>query len=575
MRRIFKSKLSTKITIFIFIFIVLPTVMITVYLTKVYQKLIKEDIERATQQQVETIEDNIGNNFNIVFQKMNSFGNRPAVTRLMNENYSRSGTIQEIKISLPELCVDTGAINLYLYINSLNSYYAAFGSIIPDEVKRAVEGMKEDQSINSNDFKIVMDTETHTIFCIKVIRDYRTMIFRGLIIARLPSSELTKYIEKIHNTYGDIYVVTEGGSIVYAPLKRELTYQIEDIELKNESMQLLGEDSVYVKSLKNSDLYVVGINKRFTASRLRLHFQRIFMLIIVSVAFSLVLSLVLIKLILNPLNELTEYIRNTDPDNLRTISKKYQDEETQVLANAYNELVTKVNENIDKKYKAELALKQAQINSLQYQINPHFVNNTLQLIGAMAADRDMFDLYEIVLAFSRIFYYSIKFKGGSYVTLEDELEFLDNYITLQQARYLDNLKFEKVIQQECQDIVVPKIIIQPLIENCFSHAFVKKDGEWWIKVGARIRNRILTISVSDNGTGMGADQIKRLDAELADPDKTLKTGTSHIGIRNVNARLCLLYGIAYRLRFTSKEEEGTTFYIQIPIDSEVPGQEEE
>ena len=166
--------------------------MITVYLTKVYQKLIKEDIERATQQQVETIEDNIGNNFNIVFQKMNSFGNRPAVTRLMNENYSRSGTIQEIKISLPELCVDTGAINLYLYINSLNSYYAAFGSIIPDEVKRAVEGMKEDQSINSNDFKIVMDTETHTIFCIKVIRDYRTMIFRGLIIARLPSSELTK-----------------------------------------------------------------------------------------------------------------------------------------------------------------------------------------------------------------------------------------------------------------------------------------------------------------------------------------------------------------------------------------------
>ena len=74
---------------------------------------------------------------------------------------------------------------------------------------------------------------------------------------------------------------------------------------------------------------------------------------------------------------------------------------------------------------------------------------------------------------------------------------------------------------------------------------------------------------------MGADQIKRLDAELADPDKTLKTGTSHIGIRNVNARLCLLYGIAYRLRFTSKEEEGTTFYIQIPIDSEVPGQEEE
>jgi len=542
-----------------------------IYLTKVYQKLIAEDVERATQQQVENIADNIENNFNIVYQKLDSYVNRPTVMRLLNENYSKSGTVQEIKASLPELCADTGAINLYLYINSLNSYYMAFGSDVPDEVKRAVEGMKEDQSINSSDFKIVTAPEAHTVFCIKVIKDHQTMVFRGLMIAKLSSVEVAKYIEKSQGTYGDIYVFSDGGMTVYAPLYRERTFRIEDIKLQNESMQFLGGDCVYVKALEDSDLYVAGINERFMESNLGLHFRRIFLLIIVIVTISLLFSCLLIKIILNPLNELTEYIRNTNPDDLRTINKKYQDEETRVLANAYDELVTKVNDNIDKKYKAELALKQAQINSLEYQINPHFVNNTLQLIGSMAADREMFDLYDIVLAFSRNFYYSIKFKGGSYVTLEDELEFLDDYITLQQARYPDKLKFEKDIQPACKDIVVPKIIIQPLIENCFSHAFNNKDGEWRIKVEANISNQILTISVSDNGKGMKNEQIKILDTDLGNPDNTLRTGTSHIGIRNVNARLCLLYGIAHRLRFKSKEEEGTTFYIEIPIDSEASG----
>lgn len=104
----------------------------------------------------------------------------------MNENYTRSGTIRDVKVSLPELCVEAGAVNLYLYINSLNSYYTAFGTAVPEEVERAVDRMKRDQSINSHDFKLVTDRDTHTIFCIKVIRDYRTMLFRGRSLPGCP-----------------------------------------------------------------------------------------------------------------------------------------------------------------------------------------------------------------------------------------------------------------------------------------------------------------------------------------------------------------------------------------------------
>ncbi len=568
MQRILKLRLSTKIMIYIFVFIVLATTIIMSYLTKVYKNLIEEEIESATAQQVEMFVTMIDNHLDAIHQRLDSYVSEPAVVRLMNANYTRPGTVRSIRESLPESCVDIHAVNLYLYVNNLNSMYAAFGTEIPDKIVWIISEMKQDQSINTSEFRII--TDTNAIYCIKVIRDYRTSLFRGLIIAHIPAWELLQYIENNQNIHGDLYAITERGILFYEPLRRKQPFEVQSITLQNDLMQRMESSLVYIKQLENSDLFLVGVNDglSFMESNLELPFHRIFLIIVICVAVALILLLALVRSALNPLSELTAEIRKADPDHLIPLNKQYKDEEIRVLTGAYNEMVERVNDNIDKKYKAELALKEAQINTLQYQINPHFVNNTLQLIGSMAADRDMPDLYEIVVAFSRIFYYSIKFKGGSFVQLRDELEFLDDYLILQQARYPDKLKYEKNVEKSCCDIEVPKIIIQPLIENCFSHAFARKDGIWIIKVNAWISNSILTISVEDNGAGMTSNQAQALEEELDNPDNTLKVGTSHIGIRNVNARLCLLYGISYRLRFSNREGEGITFYVHIPVQRE-------
>lgn len=566
MRRILKSRLSTKIMIYIFVFIVLATAIIMGYLTKVYKNLIEEEVERATSQQVEVFAAMLDNRLDAIDQKLNSYVGEPAVVRLMNANYTRHGTIRDIQDSLPETCVDIDAVNLYLYVNNLNSTFAAFGTQVPDKIDRMISGMKQDRSINTSEFRVI--TDANAIYCIKVIRDYQTMLFRGLVIAHIPAWELVQYFEKDQNFHGDLYGITEQGIMFYEPLHRKLAFEAQLLTLQDGLMQHMDSHCVYVKQLEDSDLFLVGVNDGFMESGLNLHFHRIFLIIAVSVAGFLVLSFVQVKNSLKPLSELTAEIRSADPDNLVPFGKHYKDEETRVLARAYDEMVEKVNDNIDKKYKAELALKEAQINTLQYQINPHFVNNTLQLIGSMAAERDMSDLYGIVVAFSRIFYYSIKFKGGSFVQLRDELRFLDDYLILQQARYPDKLKYERRVGEDCRDVEVPKLIIQPLIENCFSHAFPRKEGTWMIKVSAQVSNAVLTVSVEDNGVGMTDAQADALEAELDNPDNTLKIGTSHIGIRNVNARLCLLYGISYRLRFSNKEGEGITFHIRIPVQKE-------
>ena len=115
---------------------------------------------------------------------------------------------------------------------------------------------------------------------------------------------------------------------------------------------------------------------------------------------------------------------------------------------------------------------------------------------------------------------------------------------------------------------MPKLIIQPLIENCFSHGFLGDMDFWEVHVTAGVKHGTLKIDVSDNGKGMTKRQADELEQDLKDPDSTLKSGTSHIGVRNVNARLCLLYGMAYRLTFVSEEGKGTTFSIHIPAGLE-------
>lgn len=568
MKKIGLSKLSTKITLSIVLFTLLPAFLIAAYLINVYQQMIEEEVQLATKRQVETTVDNINNHLNTVYRRLSEYAERQSISRVMNENYTRRGTIQDIRESLPELVRDSDMINAYVYVNSLNNYYCAFGNTVLEEIEQVTEFEKYNHLIDQSEFHVVSHVSQRSLFCVKIIRDYQSMLFRGLIIARIPRTELAKYMGQSNGENGSLYVISGEGELLYQPLGKEMPCSMEEIQMEDGATQIIGTTYLYMQTIPNTDMYVLGVNDRYLDSRLEQHFNSIFFIIAISVVIPLLISWRLLKRILSPVRELTRTIRETDPDDLKPVKADYKDEEIKVLAGAYNHLVIRVKENIDKKYKAEIALREAQINSLQYQINPHFVNNTLQLIGTMAAERDMYDLYDIILAFSRTFYYSIKFKGGAYVTLEDELSFLEDYITLQKARYPGKIRFSKSIEINCEDIIVPKLIIQPLIENCFSHGFLGDMDLWEVHVTAGVKHGTLKIDVSDNGKGMTKRQVDELEQDLKDPDSTLKSGTSHIGVRNVNARLCLLYGMAYRLTFASEEGKGTTFSIHIPAGLE-------
>lgn len=200
---------------------------------------------------------------------------------------------------------------------------------------------------------------------------------------------------------------------------------------------------------------------------------------------------------------------------------------------------------------------------LQFQINPHFLYNTLNTISSIAALSDMEEIVKIADNLSNMFQYNIK--GEDIVPVEKEIRHVKNYLEIQAIRFPGKYRFIYRIAPETEGRRMLKFLLQPLAENSMHHAFGRMKEINEICLTAKIQGDDMIFLLRDNGIGMDREQVLKLNRELADTD----TGTlvNHvdrgIGLRNVNARIKNLYGKGYGVQICS--EEGCYTEIQIRI----------
>jgi len=211
---------------------------------------------------------------------------------------------------------------------------------------------------------------------------------------------------------------------------------------------------------------------------------------------------------------------------------------------------------------AELARARADLRALRAQINPHFLFNSLNTIRYFVRT-DPEAARRLLLSLSEVFQRALR--SGEFVTLKDELSYVEAYLALEQARLDERLQVEWLLPRGRggqvalpQDQPVPTLILQPIVENAVVHGVAKRTGGGWVRVKAGLRNGDLFLEVEDNGPGIPP---KRL-AQVLDPKQA--SGGS-IGLRNVDGRLRALYGDDYRLAIKSQVGEGTRVLIRIPL----------
>lgn len=237
------------------------------------------------------------------------------------------------------------------------------------------------------------------------------------------------------------------------------------------------------------------------------------------------------------------------------------------LINYILKLVDTMNRQKEQEYSLEILRKKAELDALQSQINPHFLYNTLDSIRGQLLGADLDDAAEIIEALSNLFRYSISSKTV-YNTLEQELENIQNYMRIIEYRFGNRIQFREVIEEDCAYILnceMPKLTLQPIIENAIKHGLSAKGSGGLITVRAFVYDEGLHIQVSDNGAGIPGTILDELNHRLQTGSSAQHGKGSDIGLANVNERIRILYGRPYGLHVQSDEGLGTDVHIHLPV----------
>ena len=278
------------------------------------------------------------------------------------------------------------------------------------------------------------------------------------------------------------------------------------------------------------------------------------------IAFSivtLVFSVRASRLITDPISSLSEKVASFGRENFSLSPVSTDIHELQTLDKGFDEMSSRIDALMKKQKQDQLSLHRAELELLQAQINPHFLYNTLDSILILAESERVQDVAEMVSSLSAFFRISLS-NGKDIITLADERDHVTSYLNIQQIRYSDILRFEVDIPDELLSCTVPKLILQPLVENALYHGIKNRRGPGLIRVtGQRYGDDIL-LQVSDNGAGMTVENLEKLQAGIYN-DKH-----SGLGLYNVHKRIRLYAGEPYGLSFMSEPGKGTTVTVLLP-----------
>ncbi|MBP7072477.1 MAG: sensor histidine kinase [Clostridia bacterium] len=277
--------------------------------------------------------------------------------------------------------------------------------------------------------------------------------------------------------------------------------------------------------------------------------------------------------IITPINKLVEGMKKVERGNKHEDIELDRSDELGYLSESFNRMSKKIDYLVNRIYKEEIALKEAEIKALQAQINPHFLFNTLENINWMAQLNGVPEISETVSALAKLIDGSIG-RGDRTISLREELEYIDNYMTVLKNRYEDKFEVIKILDDGLMDKKIPRLLIQPLVENAVKHGIGKSRRKGIIRLEAFREEGHIVFEVEDNGMGMTAEELEALNKRLQEDELILEgngavPARKSIGLENVNRRIKLLYGSSYGVKIESSYDEYTKVTVRIP-DEQVP-----
>ncbi len=392
----------------------------------------------------------------------------------------------------------------------------------------------------------------------------------GVIMADMRLTVIENHIKDLTlGKNGYVFVMDDAGRVVYAPVNPTV-YRIQPQwigggapggsvhTVLGERYQLLSTHS------KLADWSTVGVFKSGEVLEPVLQLRRYtMMLALIAVLVASVTAITFSTSFTKPISKLRMLMAEAEHGNLnvRFVSRRDHGEIAQLGA-GFNNMMEKIRSLLQLVYVEQRNKREAEIKTLQAQIKPHFLYNTLDTIRWMAEERGAIEIVQMVSALTKLFRIGLS-RGREVIPLSEEIEHVKCYLFIQQVRYEDKLDYEIEADEGCMKDLVNKLVLQPLVENAIYHGIKQKRGTGHIRVTAREDGENLVLRVTDDGAGMSPAQCEALNEALRTPGGGA-SGQGY-GVFNVNNRIRLSHGDAYGLSYALNESGGVTVTILHPI----------
>lgn len=415
----------------------------------------------------------------------------------------------------------------------------------------------------------------HFIIASKALVERTSGTLYGILYVSIREQEFKQFYSNFTSTGNDVVILDKNGRIVSSNREDwigqsspELLGDAEDIaarQLPYKNAEVMGKDHILLANYVPAyDFYIVNLIDRKYAVGQIINVKSVVLICLAIISISLLVVFLISKRLTDSLSRLVKQMSNITEknfDNYIDIGGSY---ETRELGKAFNYMLYELNDYIDKLLYTQKEQRNAELAALQRQINPHFLYNTLASVKFLVQQGSKEKAAETINALISLLQNTIS-NVNETVTIEQELANMQNYVFINHARYGDRIKVNTFASPDCMHYHVPKLIIQPFIENAFFHAFNQKnEGTIYILV-SRTEDTLIC-EVADNGDGMeglsGQDTLPNPKSK-----RQLFTG---IGIQNVHNRINLLYGEDYGVSITSTKGEGTRVRITLPLIEKLP-----
>lgn len=285
-------------------------------------------------------------------------------------------------------------------------------------------------------------------------------------------------------------------------------------------------------------------------------------LMVIMIVLVVILTNIVIKLISKPFDRLAKQMGTVNENHLVLEEEMSGPKEMKVLHNGFTDLMDRIHLLMDQIRLEQEEKRRLEFAIMQSQINPHFLYNTLYSIKGLCDMGLTKDASQMITALSNFFRIGIS-KGSEVISIEEEIEHIQNYLYIQEMRYGDDFSYEIDVMPDILSYPIVKLSLQPLIENAIYHGVKQKRGQGKILIKGYVDGDVIHLQVADNGNGISKEKLQVILNELASMYEE-KNHIIGIGLKSVNERIKIQFGREYGLTIASEEGVGTTSSISIP-----------